>query len=138
MIKDGSNVKIHYTLTVDGDKVDSSEGNEPLSYVQGQAQIIPGLEKELAGMAAGESKQVEISPEEGYGEVNQELIQTVPRTAFQDPENLQVGGRVRGQSGDTPFIATIKDITDEGITLDLNHPLAGKTLNFDVQIVEVQ
>ncbi len=138
MIEDGSKVSIHYTLRVDGEVVDSSEGQEPLEFQQGSGQIIPGLEAALAGMASGDSKEVVVPPETAYGPVNPEAIQTVPKTAFETTEGLQVGGVIAGETSDgRKFRARVSDIGLETVTLDLNHPLAGKTLHFSVEVVSV-
>ena len=137
MIQKGSNVKIEYTLTVDGEKVDSSEGRGPLAYVQGAGSIISGLEEELEGLTLGDKKKVTVSPEKGYGDYKEEAIQTVPKTAFKDAEKLTAGSMVQGQQDGQSFQAMVKSVTEEEIILDLNHPLAGKTLNFDVEVVEV-
>ena len=128
-------VAIEYTLTVDGEMIDTSEGEGPLEYLHGHANIIPGLEKELDGMSVGESKKVEVSPEEGYGELDDEAILEIPREEFPENVPLQPGIEleVTDDEGDTMF-ATIVEIGDENILLDTNHPLAGKTLHFDVTV----
>jgi FKBP-type peptidyl-prolyl cis-trans isomerase SlyD len=135
-IEEGSSVKIHYTLTVDGQQVDTSSGREPLAFVQGQHMIIVGLEEELAGMKAGEKKTVTVAPEEGYPS-NPLAVQTVPRSAFSNPDSLQVGDVVRGNSQGRDFPARVTVITPDSITVDMNHPLAGKTLVFDVEVIEI-
>lgn len=137
-IQNGSKVTMHYKLTVDGKTVDTSEGKDPLQYVHGQGEIIPGLEKELEGLDKGEKKQVTITPEAAYGHHDPAAIQRVPRSAFAQADNLKVGSTVRGQAGDQIFTAVVKEITTDEITLDMNHPLAGKTLNFDIEVVEVE
>ena len=137
-VQDGMTVTIDYTLTVDGKVVDTSEGREPLSYVQGQGQIIPGLEHRLAGMSAGQSASVAVSPEEGYGPVDPEGFVQVPKTQLPPDLSPAVGVMLRGTSPDgQPFRATISGVGAESVTLNLNHPLAGKTLQFDVKVVEV-
>jgi FKBP-type peptidyl-prolyl cis-trans isomerase SlyD len=138
VIEIGSQVKMHYTLTVDGEVVDSSDGKDPLAYTQGTGQIIPGLEEQLAGLKVGDKKACTVSPEKAYGLPNPEAQQTVPLEAFQDSENLKVGDTVSGQVQGQPFAARVMGIEGDQITLDLNHPLAGKILNFDVEIVEIQ
>ncbi len=129
---------MHYTLTVDGKIVDSSVGKSPLLYTQGAKQIIPGLEEKLAGLKAGDKTQVRVSPEKGYGKMNPEAVQRVPRAALKDIKGLKVGSVVTGQSGNRPVQAKVRAIAKETVTLDMNHPLAGKTLNFDVEIVAVK
>jgi FKBP-type peptidyl-prolyl cis-trans isomerase 2 len=137
MIKQGSQVKLHYTLTVDDQVVDSSRNREPLAYVHGQGQIVPGLEEQLEGMGAGDKKTATVAPEQAYGPRREDALHNVAKTAFQDSSNLKRGDIVSGQAEGQPFQATVTDVTEEGVTLDLNHPLAGKTLQFEVEIVEV-
>lgn len=137
MIQNGSHVTFHYTLTVDGEVIDSSAGREPLSYVHGQGQIIPGLEEQLAGLESGQKVSVTVEPEKAYGPSHPEAIQQVPRAAFRDPDQLRPGDMVSGQMQGQQFQARVTEVGQEFITLDLNHPLAGKTLHFDVEILEV-
>lgn len=137
-IKNGSKVSINYTLKVDGNVVDTSAGREPLTYVHGSGQIIPGLETEITGMEKGDKKSVEVTPEKGYGQRDPRAVQNVPKTAFNEPDKLQVGGVITGEANGQPFQAMVTGISDDEVTLDMNHPLAGKTLNFDIEIVEVE
>jgi FKBP-type peptidyl-prolyl cis-trans isomerase 2 len=138
VIAQGSKVSIHYTLRVDGEVIDSSDGQEPLEYEQGSGQIIPGLENALVGLTAGATRDVVVAPEHGYGLVNPDAIQTVPKSAFETTEGLQVDGVIAGETSDgRRFQARVADIGIETVTLDLNHPLAGKTLLFSVEIVSV-
>jgi FKBP-type peptidyl-prolyl cis-trans isomerase SlyD len=137
MIKDGSSVKMHYTLTVDGEVVDSSQGGEPLAYVQGQGQIIPGLERQLEGLKPGDTRSAEVAPADGYGETDPERVQKVPKANFREPDQLQAGVMVSGQTDQGTFQARVAEVGEETVTLDFNHPLAGKTLSFQVEIVEV-
>ena len=131
-------VKLEYTLTVDGQVVDSSEGRTPLSYVQGSGQVIPGLEKQLSGMHAGESKAVTVKPEEGYGAVDPQAVVTVRKDHLPPDLVPEVGMMLRGTGRDgQPFRARIQQVAGDNVTLDLNHPLAGKTLEFKVKVVEV-
>jgi FKBP-type peptidyl-prolyl cis-trans isomerase SlyD len=110
---------------------------EPLTYVHGEGQIVPGLEEQLEGLAAGESKAAVVAPDKGYGPRNPEAVQSVPRTAFQEAGDLKVGDMVTGQAQGRDFQARVTAVDTESITLDLNHPLAGKTLHFAIDIVEV-
>lgn len=138
-IADKKIVLIHYTLkNLDNEVMDSSEGAEPLAYLHGTGSIVPGLEKELAGKRAGDKVNVEVSPEEGYGELNPELIQEVDRAAFEGVDNIEVGMRFMAQTawGQQPVVVTA--ITDETVIVDGNHPLADQTLKFDVEVVEVR
>jgi FKBP-type peptidyl-prolyl cis-trans isomerase SlyD len=137
MIAAGSKVSIHYTLTVDGAVVDSSSGRGPLEYVQGEGMLVPGIEKGLAGAAQGEKRHIVVPPGEGYGETHPELVIKAPRSALAHLPDLQAGAIVQGEGPDGPFRAIVVAMTDEEVTMDLNHPLAGKTLAFDVEVVSV-
>ena len=139
-IKDNSAVSFHYSLTDDeGQQLDSSAGKEPLAYLHGAGNIIPGLENALTGKAVGDSMTVAVSAAEGYGEVQQELIQDVPRTSFQGVEQIEVGMQFEAQTGQGGTVpVTVTAVTDETVTVDGNHPLAGKKLNFDVSIEAVR
>ena len=139
-IKDNSAVSFHYSLTDDeGQQLDSSAGKEPLAYLHGAGNIIPGLENALTGKAVGDSMTVAVSAAEGYGEVQQELIQDVPRTSFQGVEQIEVGMQFEAQTGQGGTVpVTVTAVTDETVTVDGNHPLAGKNLNFDVSIGAVR
>jgi len=137
VIKEGSRVKLNYTLKVDGDPIQSTAGKEPISYTQGSRQILPALERELEGLEVGDKKTVELPPEEGYGRRNPEAVRQVPRSLFPDPENIQLGRRVQAESEGGTFDASVADVGPDFVTLDLNHPLAGRTVVFEVEVVEV-
>lgn len=137
-IKTGSTVSMDYTLKVDGNVFDSSSGKEPLVFVYGNGQIIPGLEEQMVGMKKGDKKSVTVSPDKGYGESDPTSIHKAPKTAFTEPDKMKVGDVVTGNAQGQPFQAIVKEIGQIDITLDLNHPLAGKTLNFDIEIVDVK
>ena len=139
-IKDNSAVSFHYSLADDeGQQLDSSAGKEPLAYLHGAGNIIPGLENALTGKAVGDSMTVAVSAAEGYGEVQQELIQDVPRTSFQGVEQIEVGMQFEAQTGQGGTVpVTVTAVTDETVTVDGNHPLAGKNLNFDISIEAVR
>ncbi|MBP5429919.1 MAG: peptidylprolyl isomerase [Elusimicrobiaceae bacterium] len=137
MIKDGSKVKFDYTLTVDGKVEDTSAGRAPLEYVHGAGHIIKGLEKEMTGMNVGDKKTVTVQPEEGYGLVQEEAIRRVPKTAIGGADGLKVGDMVGASNAGHTFRAVVKEITDTEVVLDFNHPLAGKTLTFDIEIKEI-
>jgi FKBP-type peptidyl-prolyl cis-trans isomerase SlyD len=134
-VDDGKVVSMHYTLHVDGQVVDTSDGGEPLQFIQGMGHIIPGLEHELYNMQVGESKNITVSPTEGYGETDETAFMDVPREAFPDNVPLEEGTELelRDQSGNQVH-ARIDKVSDQNIRLDMNHPLAGKELNFDVKI----
>lgn len=137
MIAEGSPVKMLYTLTVDG-KVFDKSGDKPLEFVAGKGQVIPGMDKAVIGMKAGEKKQITVSPEQGYGPRNPGSVQKVPKKLFKDAADMKVGSMVQGQTPQGPFRAVVTELGADEVTLDLNHPLAGKTLNFDIEIVEFQ
>ena len=137
MIKEGSKAKFDYTLTVDGKVADTSAGRGPLEYTHGAGMIIPGLEKELAGMKVGDKKTVTVKPEEGYGLVREDAIKRVPKEAVSNAGELKVGDMVGASNGEHTFRAIVKEIGEKEITLDFNHPLAGKELVFDVEIKEI-
>ncbi len=136
----GSVVTIHYKLTLEnGQVIDSSEGQEPLAYLHGANGLVPGLENALGGKAAGEKLAVSVSPAEGYGERDPEGIQDVPREAFPDDAELAAGVQFQAtDQDDNPIMGTIEAVDDKTVKVDFNHPLAGKTLNFDVEIVSIR
>lgn len=138
-VDDGQVISMHYTLHVDGQVVDSSEGGEPLQFIQGVGHIIPGLEHELYDMKVGDSKQVVIAPKDGYGEMDAEAFMDVPRDSFPPDVPMKVGVELelRDQS-DHPVYARIESIGDENVRLNMNHPLAGKELHFDVKIADIR
>ena len=132
-------VSFHYTLTNnEGEVLDSSEGREPLAYIHGAGNIVPGLEKELDGKTSGDELKVAVSPEEGYGEVQEALVQEVPREAFQGVEDIEAGMQFQAQTQGGPLMVTVTKVEGDTVTVDGNHPLAGETLNFDVQITNVR
>lgn len=138
-IEKGSKVQLEYTLKDDVGKVlESNKGAPPLSYVQGEQQIIPGLERELFGMHAGEEKNIVVKPEDGYGPV-QPAAQTEVAKELLPPGSLQVGTRLmaRSSTGEARPVV-IKEVKEKTVVLDLNHPLAGKTLYFDVKVLAVE
>jgi FKBP-type peptidyl-prolyl cis-trans isomerase SlyD len=139
-IQNNSAVSFHYKLTGDdGISIDSSEGKEPLDYLHGAGNIIPGLEKALEGKTIGDSLTVAVTAAEGYGEVQKELIQEVPKEAFQGIDTIEVGMQFEAQTGQGGTVpVTVIDVTDDLVTVDGNHPLAGKNLNFDVTIEDVR
>lgn len=132
-------VSIHYTLTnVDGDIIDSSEGSEPLSYLHGFGNIIPGLENALTGRKAGDRFTVSVAPAEGYGERDDGMIQSVPRNAFQGVDEIQPGMQFQAQSPEGMQLVTVIGVEEDEVILDGNHPMAGLTLNFAVEITAVR
>jgi FKBP-type peptidyl-prolyl cis-trans isomerase SlyD len=132
-------VSIDYTLTVDGEVVDSTEGDEPLQFLQGHQNIIPGLERELSGMKIGDSKQVSVPPTEAYGEVDPDNVIDVPREEFPAEIPLEPGTELEVKNADGEVLsATIADVSANTVKLDFNHPLAGKQLKFDVTVVDLR
>lgn len=132
---------IHYTLKDDnGSVLDSSEGKDPLAYIQGIGNLIPGLEEELEGKVAGDKLETSIAPEKGYGERTDQNVHVVPLSSFQPDgdEKLQEGMQVKVETNQGVSIADVAKIEGEDVTLDLNHPLAGETLHFNVEVVDVR
>lgn len=137
-IQDGDTVSVNYVGRLeDGQVFDTSEGRGPLSFEVGAQQVIPGFEEAVRGQDVGDKKTVTIPPEQGYGERDDRLVQKMPAAQVQG-EGLDVGAVVglQDESG-RPFQATVVGKDDESITLDFNHMLAGKTLVFDIEVVEV-
>ncbi|MFN2380984.1 MAG: peptidylprolyl isomerase [Guyparkeria sp.] len=132
-------VSIDYTLKNDaGEVMDSSEQTGPMAYLHGHQNIIPGLEKALDEKSVGESLTVSIEPADAYGERNEEMIQTVPRSMFQGVDEIEPGMRFQAQTEGGVTVVTIKEVNGDEITLDGNHELAGETLHFDVEIKDVR
>lgn len=138
VIKDDVVVKFNYTLTdSEGQVIDQSNG-QPLAYLHGAANIIPGLEKALTGKTVGDKLTVNVPAAEAYGEYYAEMVQEVPREMFQGVENIDVGMQFQAQAEDGIQIVTVKAVQDDVIIIDGNHPLAGRDLNFDVEIVDIR
>jgi FKBP-type peptidyl-prolyl cis-trans isomerase SlyD len=132
-------VAIDYTLTgTDGQVIDSSRGGEPLTYLHGAGNIIPGLERALEGKAAGDEITTTVAPDQGYGQKNPGLVQPVPRAQFPGVKDIAVGQQFQAQTNHGPRVVTVVGLTDDTVTVDANHPLAGETLNFAVKVVEVR
>ena len=133
-VGDGMKVTLEYTLTLpDKTVADSNVGQAPFSYVHGQRQIVPGLEKALTGMKAGQKKHVTVPAEEGYGSYDDKARLTVEKTKV--PPNVKAGTMLRASNGQP---VTVLEVSDNSVVLDLNHPLAGKSLTFDVAVVKVE
>ncbi|KPN63663.1 FKBP-type peptidyl-prolyl cis-trans isomerase SlyD [Aliiroseovarius sp. xm-m-379] len=138
-VTSGAQVAIHYTGTLeDGSVFDSSEGRDPLSFTVGSGMIIPGLDKALPGMTVGEKKKVTIAPEEAYGPRHDQAVMDVPRSDIPAEIPLEVGLQLQmsGPQGQ-PIPVTVTALTEESVTLDANHALAGKTLIFDFELVSI-
>lgn len=135
-VRDDLVVSVDYTLRLaDGEIVDSSVGRAPLTFIQGRGEVIPGLEKALYGMSVGEEKDVVVAPADAYGEFDADLLKTLPRSVFPPDMILEEGQgfRLRTNSGQV-VVAYVYAVEDDQVTLDLNHPLAGETLYFNVKI----
>jgi FKBP-type peptidyl-prolyl cis-trans isomerase SlyD len=132
-------VSIHYTLTDDaGETVDSSAGGDPLFYLHGNGNLVPGLENALEGKQAGDKIQVTVAPAQGYGEYDKQLVQRVPRRAFKGVADVKAGMQFQVNSDQGPRSVTVTNVAGDMVTVDGNHPLAGKNLNFAVEVMEVR
>lgn len=140
IIGDNVVVSIHYTLTdSSGEVLDSSEGSDPLNYLHGAGNIIPGLERALVGKAVGSNLEVVVAPEDGYGEVHEDLLQEVPMAAFQGVDNIEPGMafEAQDQEGNARRVV-VRSVSDDTVVVDANHPLAGVELNFAVEVVDIR
>ncbi|WP_223670087.1 FKBP-type peptidyl-prolyl cis-trans isomerase [Kangiella shandongensis] len=138
-IEENKVVKIEYTVKTDeGVLVDTSEGNEPLAYLHGHKNIIPGLESALVGKAVDDELSVTVTPDEAYGDRHEQLIKEVPMQAFQGVDKVEPGMQFNAESPQGPQLITVTKVEGDTVTVDGNHPLAGVTLNFDVKVVEVR
>ena len=132
-------VSIHYTLKDDtGTVLDRSETGEPLAYLHGHGKLIAGLEQELTGKNSGDELTVTVPAAQGYGEYDESLVQSVPRRSLRGIKDVKVGMRLHAQSAEGTQALTVTKILGDMVTLDGNHPLAGKSLHFDVRIEEVR
>jgi FKBP-type peptidyl-prolyl cis-trans isomerase SlpA len=137
-IKNGDNVSVHYTGKLeDGSVFDTSlaEGREPLTVTLGQGQLIPGFENGLIDMTAGEMKTIEIEPENAYGEIQPQMMSEIPLS--QVPEGVKAGDMLQGQNQFGPVNVVVTEVKESTVVLDMNHPLAGKKLIFDLEVVSV-
>ena len=139
-VKSGDTVRIHYTGTLtSGETFDSSAGRDPLEFVVGSGQIIPGLDKALPGMAVGDKKSVDIPCAEAYGEKRDEAIQAIPRSEIPDHIPTEPGTQLQMQAPTGQVVpVTVVEANEEQVILDANHPLAGKDLNFAIELVEIK
>ena len=130
---------IHYTLTDDqGRVIDQSSESRPLRYFHGAGNIIPGLEKALAGKQPGDALQVEVRPEEAYGVRNEGMVQVLPRESFKGVDKVEPGMQFEAQSERGPLLVTVVEVAADTVRIDGNHPLAGQTLHFDVRVLDVR
>lgn len=136
MIQQGNTVKVHYTGKLEDNQVfDSSDGRQPIEFKIGSQQVIEGFESAVLGLDKGDKTTITIDPEKAYGQVRPDLIMSVPKS--QVPQDVTIGAQLQGvaQNGE-PFSVTVKEITESSVTLDANHPLAGKKLIFDIEVVD--
>lgn len=132
-------VWLQYTLRNDsGEVLDASEDNEPLVYIHGLGDIVPGLEKALEGKAAGTKFSITVSPEEGYGVRSNNKVQSVPRSAFEDDAEIEPGTQFQAEGPDGVSIVTVVEVSGDEVKIDANHPLAGENLHFDIEVVKVR
>jgi FKBP-type peptidyl-prolyl cis-trans isomerase SlyD len=135
----GRVVSLHYVLTDDhGLLLNSSREREPFAYLHGYGNIIRGLETALEGSEAGFSSAIRVPPADGYGDYNPEAVFEVPRGRFPPEEDIQVGMQVQGEGAHGILNFTVVEVNDRGVVLDANHPMAGKNLNFQVEVLEVR
>ena len=138
-IKENSVVNIHYTLTNDaGEVLDSSSGKEPLMYMHGHNNLIPGLEDQLVGKKEGDKFNADVEAEDAYGLHHEEAIQQIPLSALANIPNLEVGMQLQASTDQGPVAVRVAEINDEHVVLDGNHPLAGERLHFAVEVVSVR
>lgn len=138
-VSDNKVISIHYTLTNDnGSVIDKSGEGEPLVYLHGAGNIITGLEQALTGKASGDKLTVTIAPEDAYGSRMDDRIQIVPRSMFQGIDQIEPGMQFHAEGNTGPVVVTVTKIEGEDITVDGNHPLAGETLTFDVEVADVR
>jgi peptidylprolyl isomerase len=137
--KKGDKVKVHYTGKLDdGTVFDSSAGREPLEFTLGGGQMIPGFDKAVETMSVGESKTIRISPKEGYGRRDEKRVLRVPRTQLPEGFEPQVGDQMQIQPpGGRPMMVKVIQVSERQVTMDGNHPLAGQSLTFEIQLVEI-
>jgi peptidylprolyl isomerase len=137
--KSGDTVKVHYTGTLSSStEFDSSRGGEPLEFTIGQNMVIPGFENGVIGMKVGESRKVAIPADQAYGPYNNELVASVPRSQVPPQLDVSVGMVLQVRSTEGALArAIVRDVSENEITLDLNHPLAGEDLTFEIELVEI-
>lgn len=138
-IKDKSVVSFNYKLTGESGALLDESGDKPLSYMHGSGSLISGLEKELDGKTIGDSFQITVAPEEAYGEIQPQLIQTLAKNMFQGVDELETGMQFEAQGPDgASMMVVVEKVEGDEITINGNHPLAGKTLTFDISIDDVR
>ena len=139
-VEKGNTVKVHYRGTLDdGTEFDSShDRGEPITFQVGSGQMIAGFDAALPGMAVGETKNVKLTPEQAYGDANPEAITDIPKASFPPGFNFQVDSMIQGQNEmGQPLLGTINEVKEDAVTVDFNHPMAGKDLNFEIELVSI-
>ena len=139
-VTNGHNVSVHYVGTLtDGTEFDNSRTRgQAVSFEIGSGRMISGFNDAVVGMTVGETKKVTLAPEQAYGTRNENALQNVPRDAFSEDFNFEIGGMIQGNGPRGPFLAKIHEVGDQEIILDMNHPLAGQELNFEIELVSVE
>ena len=136
--KQGDTVRVHYTGTLDdGQEFDSSRGLDPLTFTLGTGSVIQGFDEAVTGMAVGDEKRVTIPADGAYGPRRDELTIRLPRTELPADLELEEGTQLRMDQGDDSLVVTVRELDDDSVTLDANHPLAGQALTFDLRLVEI-
>ena len=138
-IEKGKAATFHYSLTNDaGDTIDSTHGQQPMGYLHGHSNLMPGLENALTDKEQGEKFKVSLQPEEAFGPHREDQVQQVPKDQFDNPDGLAPGVHLQVTSPQGSQIVTVVSVTETAVTVDFNHPLAGKTLHFDIEVLEVR
>lgn len=138
MIEDGKKARIHYTGTLsDGEQFDSSAGRDPLEFETGAGAVIPGIDAAVRDMDVGGKKTVTLPCKEAYGEIREDMVGDIPKDKFPEDLEIQIGMPLQMQGPQGPMPVVVKEVKDEAVTIDANHPLAGKDLTFELELVEI-
>jgi len=137
-IQNGSKVCLHYVLKVNGMTVSSTVGNDPIVYTHGEGQMLQGLEEQITGMDKGDRKSFDLPPEKGFGKRDPKTLQKISRSKFKEASKIEKGSMVQFTVNGQPMEATVVDVNEDCVTIDMGHPLAGETLHFDVEILGVE
>ena len=137
-VRVGQNVSVHYTGTLeDGSVFDTSEGRDPFSFTTGTGAVIPGFDQAVVGMTVRETRDIDIKSDDAYGPRSEEAVIVIERSSFPEDMQLEVGMTVQGEGPNGTFPATVAAIASNGVTIDANHPLAGKDLTFEIKLVSI-
>lgn len=134
----GSTISLIYVLSVNDEIVDAATIDDPFVFVQGEGQVIAGLDDQVLGLSVGDKRSLKILPEDAYGPHNPSACQAMAKSAFENPDNLQLGDVVSCDLDDGEYQATVVEIDEQTVTLDFNHPLAGKILQFDIEVLKIE